>query len=96
MTLLTLPQSQELNQKYLELCHKNGLNPSVLKDIIMYRARGYNNTAISAMIGVHRVTVQNYVEKLREMENEDFGKVFLGILAVAGLAYLLSEVNKKK
>lgn len=85
-------QFQQLNQKYLELCKKYSLNPSVLKDIVFYRSKGYNNSDIANMIGVHRVTVQNYVEKLREMEQEDFGKALLGVLTIIGGAYVLSKL----
>ena len=83
-----------LNEKYLILCRQNALNPSVLRDIVYLRSKGFNNTTIANRIGVHRLTVQNYVEKLRNMEAEDFGKILLGALAIVGGAYLLSKLRR--
>jgi len=85
-------QQTELNQKYIELCKKYSLNPSVLKEIIFHRSKGYNNTDIANRIGIHRVTVQHYVDKLKEMEDTEFGKALLAATAILAGAYILSNL----
>lgn len=84
-----------LNPKLVELSRKYGLQPLYLNQIVLLRNQGFNNTEIAEKTGISRVTVNTYVEKIREMEKEDLLKIIgLVILAAAGIA-LINDLLKK-
>ena len=50
------------NQKYIQLSKKYGLNPALLKEIIILRNEGYNNLEISDT----GINLKTDIEKVRE------------------------------
>ena len=86
-----------LNHKYVELCRRYSLNPSMLKDIIYYRSLGYNNQIIAEKLGTTRQTVHNYTNKLQLMERNEVATIILAaIVGVAGLSWIISLLSKKE
>ena len=83
-----------LNQKYLELCEKYNLNPTLLKDILIYRNRGLKNVEIAQKIGVTSRTVNDYVSAIKKLETDELLQTILYTTLFIGGAYLLSELLK--
>lgn len=74
--------------KQVELiCKENSLNLNLLKNMLKWKMRGYNNTALAERLGVHRVTIQRYVETLRNLTESEFEIVY---------NFLLKEENENK
>ena len=90
------PQLEVVSNEYLELCKRHSLNPSILSDVMMYRAKGLNNTGISEMLMLHRVTVQKYLDAVREMEGKEFVKLLVGCLLFAGAITMISAILNEK
>lgn len=64
-------------ENYVEtLCRNNSLNLSLLRSLFKVRMRGYNNTKIAELLGVHRVTIQRYVETLRNLRESEFEQLY--------------------
>lgn len=83
-----------LNQLFNALAKRHGLNPLILKEIIILNNRGYSNKEIAEMAGVSRNTVASYLGKLNEMEEPDFMKLVLyAVLIHGGLHYLPEEAK---
>jgi len=81
-----------LNQRLVGLAKKYGLNPIILREIILLRNQGYNNSEIANRVGISRQTVAKYLETLKTMEKEDlFNSVMITLLIIGGAA-LLSEL----
>ncbi len=59
------------NKQFIELAKKLGFNPVLLKEIIGYRNLGYNNTRIAEVTGISRITVNNYIEKIKQHETQE-------------------------
>lgn len=80
--------SQLTEEKRVEmLCRDNSLNLSVLRNMLRTKMRGYNNTMIAEKLGVHRVTIQRYVDTLRNLKELDFEMIY---------NFLLKEENETK
>lgn len=84
-----------LDQRFLNLAHKYNLQPLYLQQILYLRNQGLNNTEIAERTGISRVTVNSYVEKVRQMESEDLLKALGFVIMAAAGAALLSELLKK-
>ncbi len=85
-----------LNQKYVELCRRYSLNPSMLRDIVYYRSLGYNNEVIAKKLGTTRQTVHNYTNKIQLMERNEVATIILAtIVGIAGLSLIISLLSKK-
>lgn len=73
--------SQLTEEQQIEmLCKKNSLNLSVLKNMLREKMRGYNNTIIAEKLGVHRVTIQRYVDTLRNLKESEFEMIYTFLL----------------
>ena len=80
------------NQKYIQLSKKYGLNPALLKEIVILRNKGYNNLNISERTGISKNTVNKYVNALNEMDRNDLLELLLVIAVIAGGAYLIGKL----
>jgi len=70
-----------INPQFSNLAKEHGLSPIYLKEIILLRAAGLDNTAIASRLGINRNTVNRYTGALRQMyENpktrEDFMRIY--------------------
>jgi len=79
-----IKQLTEENQVDI-ICKNNSLNLSLLKSLLKAKMRGYNNTMIAEKLGVHRVTIQRYVDLLRNLKESDFETIY---------KFLLKEENE--
>ncbi|MDE4908196.1 helix-turn-helix domain-containing protein [Methanogenium marinum] len=82
----------QANEQFIRLSKKYGLNPVMLKEILMLRNKGFNNAQIAQHTGINRNTVNKYVSALNEMQTEDllalialFAIIGIGIAAIAAL-----------
>lgn len=67
---------QRINRMFIELSRKFGFNPVYLRQILSLRNLGYNNTQIADQTGISRVTINTYIEKIRQHEDvENFKKL---------------------
>lgn len=71
-----LIHQQRISKNAEEICEKKSLNISLLKRIFKEKMRGYNNTHISENLGVHRVTIQRYMDLLRKMTESEFNVIY--------------------
>jgi response regulator of citrate/malate metabolism len=76
------PTRREVNEEFARKAKERGFNPVYLKEIIHYRNLGYNNTEIADATGISRSTVNDYVSRLKEHE-DDTGLVELILLGLA-------------
>lgn len=75
-------------EKQVELiCKENSLNLNLLKNMLKWKMRGYNNTTLAEQLGVHRVTIQRCVETLRNLTESEFEIIY---------NFLLKEENENK
>ena len=80
--------SELTREKQVELlCKKNSLNLNLLRNMLKTKMRGYNNTMIAGKLGVHRVTIQRYVDTLRNLRESEFEIIY---------SFLLTEENGTK
>ncbi|MBI2655769.1 hypothetical protein HYX06_05110 [Candidatus Woesearchaeota archaeon] len=86
----------ELNQLFIKLSKEYGLNPSFLRQIIPLRNAGYNNSQISEITGISRVTVNTYLDKFTQIETqENFKKLIVtGLVLYAGYQ-IIKELFKE-
>lgn len=89
---LTPNNLDKANQKVVEISKRYGLNPTLLKEIMLLRNKGLNNISISEKTGINKNTVNKYVNALGEMENNDFIELLLGVAVIFGGVYLLSKL----
>ena len=64
------------NEEVQKICKEHSLNISMLRELFMTSARGYNNTEVAEKLGIHRVTVQRYNESLKKMKRKDYIRIF--------------------
>ena len=84
-----------LDDRFIALARKYNLNPLYLNQIILLRNHGYNNTEIAEKTGISRVTVNNYVDRIGEVEAKDLLKMIAFVLvAAAGIALLESIMGQ--
>lgn len=85
-----------LNQLFNALAKRYGFIPIILKEIIILRLRGYNNSKIAEMLGISRNTVASYLSKLQKIESPDFLRLILYmILAEGGFFFLPEEIKSE-
>jgi response regulator of citrate/malate metabolism len=85
---MTELMAQLTEEKQVEiLCKDNSLNLNLLRNMLKTKMRGYNNTMIAGKLGVHRVTIQRYVETLRNLKESEFETIY---------NFLLKEENGTK
>lgn len=93
-------QIDEVNQRYVALAKRHGLNPVWIKEIISYRNRGFNYSQIEASTGISRETVANYLQRLGSMNQRDYWLLIVGAgLIIAGvgiISYFLEKTNSSK
>lgn len=77
-----LIHEQRIGVSAEDICEKKSLNISLLKRIFKEKMRGYNNTQIAQNLGVHRVTIQRYVEILRKLTESEFNILYEHIIGV--------------
>ena len=76
------------NEKIVEIARKYGLNPGMLRDILILRNRGMNNGQIADQMGINRNTVNKYVNALNEMNQNDLLQL-LALVAIIGAGALI-------
>lgn len=59
------------NSGFIAIAKKYRLNPVLLREIILFRAKGYDNLSISAVTGINKNTVNKYVHVLRSFSEAD-------------------------
>ena len=59
-----------------KICSEHGLNLSLLRELFMNSSQGYNNVEIAQKMGVHRVTIQRYSAALKNMDRDEFLKLW--------------------
>ena len=72
-----------INEKIVEIARRYGLNPGMLRDILILRNRGMNNAQIANHMGINRNTVNKYVNALNEMNQNDLLEL-LALVAIIG------------
>ena len=72
-----------INEKIVEIARKYGLNPGMLRDILILRNRGMNNAQIATHMGINRNTVNKYVNGLNDMNQSDLLEL-LALVAIIG------------
>ena len=72
----------ELKQKseVEKICKENSLNLVLLCSLLKLKLRGLTNTGVAQELGVHRVTIQRYMDSLRKLEKKEFEKIYLYII----------------
>jgi len=73
----------QINEKIVEIARRYGLNPGMLRDILLFRNRGMNNAQIANHMGINRNTVNKYVNALNKMDQQDLFAL-LALVAVIG------------
>lgn len=76
------------NEKLVEIARKYGLNPGMLRDILLLRNRGMNNGQIADHMGINRNTVNKYVNALNEMSQNDLLEL-LALVAIIGAGAII-------
>ena len=56
---------------YVRISKQHGFKPPILKEIVFLRSKGHSNVEIADEIGVSRNTVSHYLEKMREMDDDE-------------------------
>ena len=85
-------QIRDLTQQYVEFCRQHDLSHQIMKEILLLRSQGLNNTQIADTIGVSRVTVNTYVSKLNELNFQDLIKLIIFVGLIFGGLTVLSEI----
>jgi plasmid maintenance system antidote protein VapI len=69
---------EQLNEekRIEEICRNKSLNINLLSNLFKVKMRGYNNTLIAQKLGVHRVTIQRYMDALRNLTESEFELLF--------------------
>ena len=78
----------------MRLAKKYGLNPVILKEIIRLHNMNYNNTEIAKELGISRNTVSKYLEKIRQMKEEERMELIALAIAMLGGTYALLKIAK--
>lgn len=84
-----------LNEKIVGIARKYGLNPGMLRDIVILRNRGMNNAQIANHMGINRNTVNKYVSALNEMDQNDLVELLAWIAIIGAGAFLIGEILKE-
>jgi len=84
-----------VNKQYAALAQKHGLNPALLKDIIILNNRGFSQTRIASMLNISRQTVSSYLKTMGEMPQTDLTKLLINIGLIVGGIYVLKELFKE-
>ena len=77
-----------INEKIVEIARRYGLNPGMLRDILIFRNRGMNNGQIANHMGINRNTVNKYVNALNEMDQKDVLEL-LALVAIIGAGAMI-------
>lgn len=81
-----------VNDKIVEIARKYGLNPGMLRDILILRNRGMNNGEIAAHMGINRNTVNKYVNALNEMDQNDLVQLIALVALIGAGAFLIGKL----
>ncbi|OIO26624.1 hypothetical protein AUJ14_01455 [Candidatus Micrarchaeota archaeon CG1_02_55_22] len=65
----------QVRRVFVSFTKQHGMKPVVLKELVFLRTKGFSNVEISAQIGVSRNTVSSYLEKLRQMQDDDLAEL---------------------
>ena len=64
-----------IERAFVRISKQHGFKPPILKEIVFLRSKGFNNVEIASSVGVSRNTVSNYLERLREMHDEEMAEM---------------------
>jgi len=70
----------KIEKEIEELCKRSSLNLDFLRRLFKGRTRGLNNTDLAQKLGVHRVTIQRYMETLRKLADPEFEMLYKYLL----------------
>ena len=75
-------QEVRITRTYVRLSKEHGMKPIVLKEIVFLRTKGHSNVEIADELGVSRNTVSSYLEKMRQMQDEEVAEMMslIGLL----------------
>lgn len=65
----------QVRRVFVSFTKQHGMKPVVLKELVFLRTKGFSNVEISAQMGVSRNTVSSYLEKLRQMQDDDLAEL---------------------
>lgn len=67
---------------YVRIAKQAGFKPLILKEVVFLKSKGLSNVEIANSLGVSRNTVSNYLDKLKEMHEEQFAELvsLIGIM----------------
>lgn len=60
---------------YVQWSKQHGFKPLVLKEIVFLRDKGYSNVEIAQDLGISRNTVSSYLEKMRQLQDEEIAQM---------------------
>ena len=69
-----------VTKSFTDLCNKYSLTPKLVIQITYLKIKGVNNSAVASMLGVHRVTVQRYLEVMGKMNKQEIMKIIESVL----------------
>ena len=79
-----------INKRVVEWSKKYKLNPLFLKEILILRSFGFNNTEIAKKTGISRATVSKYVSEIKKLHTiKEFRMLVFGCLWLK----LLNQLN---
>ena len=82
---------ERANEKFIQIAKKYKLNPTLLKEVMLLRNKGYNNLQISEQTGINKNTVNKYVTVLGKMDNNDIMTLLAMIAIIIAGGYLLAK-----
>lgn len=85
-----------LSKRMTELAERYRLNPDWLKKILYYQGQGMTHQEIAEEVGIHRITVQNYLRTVGFMDKEDRRALFVGAAILLGGVALAAWLSRKK
>ncbi|MBI3588610.1 winged helix-turn-helix transcriptional regulator [Candidatus Micrarchaeota archaeon] len=66
----------EFERVFVRISKRHGFKPPILKEIVFLRSKGHSNLEIADEVGISRNTVSHYMEKMRELEDDEAAELF--------------------
>ena len=84
-----------LDGRLKELAKSYRLNPDWLQKILYYQSQGMTHQQIAEEVGIHRITVQNYLRTVGFMDKGDRQALFVIATVLLGGGLLAIWLSKK-